>query len=98
MPASQQYFDLRNLAAATCDSRNLLQSLAGNFVKRPPVAIEYGLLPGVLLPAADNNVDVLRVELNAVTDAPRLLGGNQRGSTSEEAIVNRLARQCVVEN
>jgi hypothetical protein len=61
--------DGRYLPAAARDSCRLLSSLVADLVKGPPVAIQRGFLPGQRLPALHDDVDVLRVQLEAKADS-----------------------------
>src|ERR1035441_10521300 len=98
MPRAKLILDERDLAAALGHSCRHLPALLRDLIERAPVAVEHGLLPGVLLPAPDYAIDVLGVELHAVTDASRLLGCHQRCPAAKEAVVKRLTRQCVVQD
>src|SRR5262249_17018368 len=53
---------------------------------------------GELLPALNDDVDILRVELRAVADALRHVGGDQRGARPKEGIVDRGATLSVIQD
>jgi hypothetical protein len=51
------------------DSFSHLSAFIGDLVERSPVAIKQGRFPRVLLPATDNDVNILRIQLHSVFDA-----------------------------
>ena len=62
-----------------------------HLLERPAVRFERGLLPGRVLPALHDNVDVLRIELHAAADPLRQFGGRERRATAKERVVHQLA-------
>jgi hypothetical protein len=91
LPGAKLMLDSRDFAAAPGDSCNHLSAFLGEFIERVPVAVEDSLLSGVLLPAENDYVHILRIELRTVTDAPGLLRRNQSSSTAEKRILATLA-------
>ena len=55
-------------------------------------------LPLQFLPALDDDVNVLRIELDAVADALGEFGGGQRGAAAQERLVHQLAPLGVVQD
>jgi hypothetical protein len=53
------------------NSLSRASSLLRDLIERPRVAVKRGFFPGQLLPALDDDVDVLRIKLDAVADAFR---------------------------
>ena len=90
MPTPQERFDLRDLAAAARNSCRSLRALRCQHFKRPSIAVERGFSAGQRLPALDNHIHVLRVQLDADTNALGEFGGSQCRSASEERLVNQL--------
>jgi hypothetical protein len=91
VPSAKLILDGRDLATTAGDSCSDPLAFFGDFVERAAVPVEHSLFAGVLLPAPDDDIYVLRIELRAIADAPGLLGGDQRRPTSEERVVATLA-------
>jgi excisionase family DNA binding protein len=72
MPAADLSFHNRNLATAARDSSGRLPAFLGDLLDGPPIAIELGLLATQCLPALDDHVHVLRIQLSEA-QTPRLL-------------------------
>ena len=63
---------------------------------RRSVALECGGLAGELLPAADNYVDVLGIDIQSMADAAGKLSGDERRARSQERIINHFATFGVI--
>ena len=85
-----------NFASTTGDSCSHPPSLLGDLIESARVPIQHGLLAGVLLPAAAYDIDILRIEFHAETDASCLLSRDESCPATEETVVNRLSRKGVV--
>ena len=65
MPGPDSCFDLRDLPAATLDSRSLLNALQRDLRERAPITVQNGLLAGVLFPPTYNAVSVFWIDFHA---------------------------------
>ena len=63
-----------------------------------PVVIESGFLARQCLPALNDDVDVLRIQFDSITDALGQFGGRKRRARTEEWIVNQFAEPEVIQN
>ena len=91
-------FDGRDLAAAANNSRRLLPPFLRHFIERPAIDVELCLPVGQCLPALHHNINVLRIELNPVTDALRQFCRRERCAGTKERVINEFAAPKVVEN
>ena len=67
--SAQLRFDGCDFAAATFHSRRDSNPLGFDFLEGPAIAVERRLLARERLPALDHDIDVLRVQFDAVADA-----------------------------
>jgi len=81
MPGTDQRFDLRDLAAATRDSCCDSQPRVLDRLECLAAGAERRLLAREILPALNDDIDILRIELDSVADALGLFGGDQCGAT-----------------
>ena len=72
-------------------SCNLPAPRSRNLLKRPPLAVEHGLLPGEPLPTEHGHIDIPRIDLHAVADSPGALGCDQGAAASQKWVVASLA-------
>src|SRR5579862_3506552 len=98
MATADPKLDIRNFPAAALDSRGILAALLGDLLERPPIPIERRFLAGQLLPALDDHIDVLRIQLDAVADALGYLRGSECGPAAKKRLVNQLATLGVVQD
>src|SRR5262249_27290178 len=85
---------LLSLAQSCCCSRPFLRDL----IQRAPVALECRLLPRQALPPLHDDIDVFRIQLEAVADALGYLRGGERRPAAEEWVVNEFATPEVVQD
>src|SRR5436309_3195829 len=71
-------------------------ALLGDLVESAAVTVECGFLAGLLLPPQNSDVNVSRVDIQAVADAPGLVSGDQRTPRPEKRIVDNVATLGVV--
>src|SRR5579862_85389 len=90
--------DLRNLLAATIDSRSLLAALLGDLLERPPIPIERRFLTGQLLPPLHDHIDILWIQFNAVAHALAYFRGSECSPTAQERLINQFATLGVVQD
>lgn len=64
IPSADLKFDVCNLPVTASDSRRLLQAMLGDFVKRPPVAVESRLQARVILPPANYTICIPRIDFH----------------------------------
>jgi len=75
MAAADLSLDRRKLPAAARDSCGRLSAFLCDFFERSTVAVERCLLSAQRLPPGNYDVDILRVQLDADTNALRQLRG-----------------------
>src|SRR5262249_56631742 len=88
----------RNLLAAASDSYCRLSAFVGDLFEGAPVAVQFGLLARERLPALDDHVYVLRIELDAQTHALGQFRGRQGGPTAQEWLVDQFASLGMVQD
>jgi len=98
MSCAELSLDIRSLPAATRDSCGRLSPLLCDFVERPPVAVERCLLSAQRLPPGNYDVDILRIELYADTNALRQFGGGECSARSEEWVIYQLSSLGVIQD
>src|SRR5260370_32197499 len=69
-----------SVACAGSPSRCLFPSFPGNLAQRSPVAVQRRFLAGERLPPLPYDVNVLRIQLDAVADALRQFVGGEWGA------------------
>jgi len=69
VPGKDQRFYFRDLAVAAGDSCRDLQTFGFHLLERPAIAIERCFSAREPLPSLDDDIDVLRIELQPVADA-----------------------------
>src|SRR5215471_18623988 len=94
--ASYFLLDGRELPAAAVDSCGDVEPLCRQFLERPFVALEHGLLSTELLPSADDDVAVLRLQFNQPRLAPGLLARDERRAGTAEGIKHSVAALAAV--
>ena len=60
------------------------------------IAVERRLLAGLLLPALHDNVDIFRIEFDAVADPLCELSGSERHAAAEKRVMNEFATPKVI--
>src|SRR3954453_19491990 len=98
MPSSDLRFDFRDLAAAAIDSCGSLLPLFGHLFERAAVVFEFCLLARKSLPALQDDVNILRVELDSAADPLREFRGGQRCPAAKEGLVHQLPTLYVVQD
>jgi hypothetical protein len=76
--------DVRDFLAATPDSCRDSQPRRFDLFECPPVALQRGVSTAEVLPALDDDVAILRVDLQPVADPPVGLGRRQGCTAAEE--------------
>ena len=64
----------------TLDSHSLLHPFLGDLLERPPIAVKRGMLTGQLLPARDDDIDVLGIKLQPVANSLCQFSSGERGT------------------
>jgi hypothetical protein len=67
-------------------------ALASNLLEAPSIVGKRGGFAAQLLPALDDDVHVLLIEFDSAADPPGEFRGGERGTASEERIIDQLAR------
>ena len=68
-------------------------ALGFDLLERAAVRLERGLFAGELLPALDDDVDILRIKFDPVADALSEFRCPECGAATQERIVNQLTRR-----
>ena len=92
MPGPDLRFDIRDLPAAALDSCLGSYPFLRDHRERAVVAIQLGLLAGQRLSALHHDVDVLRIQLNAVADALGQFCCRKRGAAAQDWFVDQPPR------
>src|SRR6185295_1823778 len=79
---------------SSCDSK----SFGSNFIECSTIPIERGRLSCQILPSLHDDIHVLGIKFQSVTDALGNLSCCQRGPTARERVVNQLATHSVVQD
>ncbi len=87
VPGKDQRFYFRDLAVAASDSCRDLHAFSFHLLERPTIAVECCLSAREPLPSLDDNVDVLRIELQSAADALRQFSRGERGAASKKRLV-----------
>src|ERR1039458_7213067 len=98
MPGPDQSFDFRDLAAAPRNSCRDSHPRVLDSLECLAAGAERRLLARQVLPALDDDIDILWIEFDSVADALGLFGGDQCRATPEKRIVHRLAAFRVIQN
>src|SRR5690242_3857078 len=98
MPSSDLRFDVRDLAAAACDSCGDAQPLGFDLRERSAVRLQTRLPATEVLPALDDAIHVLRIQLDTVAGTPAHFRGDEGGSRAEERVVDDRATLGVIQN
>ena len=84
MSGQDQRFYFRDLAVAAGDSCRDPHTFGFHLFERPPISIERCFQAREPLPSLDDNIDVLRIELQSVADALRQLRCGERRARCQE--------------
>src|ERR1700680_4901330 len=99
MAGADLSFDLRDLLAAALDSYwRFSVTFWRNLGERSAISVELGLLPSQLLPALDDDIDVLGIKLHSVADPLVQLRGRECGAGAQERIVNEFSAPEMVQD
>src|SRR5713101_8017789 len=89
---------IRDFLAATPDSCRDFQPRCFDLLECPPVALQGCVSTTHVLPALDDDVAVLRVDLQAVAGPPVGLGRRQSCTAAEERVIDYFLALCVVQD
>src|SRR6266404_1666068 len=98
MPGKDLLRDGRDLAPAAFDSCDAPDPFSLNLLERAAVCLELRFLSAQRLPAPDDDVDVLRIEFNAVADALGQFRGRQRCAGTQKRLVHQFAAAEMIQD
>ena len=97
MACAQLLFYVRDLAVAAIDSCRCRLRSAIPLAERRPTCFVHGSLAGVLLPAPNDHVGVLRVQFHQPCFSRASFAGNQRRSRAAEEVSYNIAGLAAIE-
>src|SRR5262249_13055152 len=86
------------LASAMAARRTSWHTLRGHSPEIASVRIENSAVSAKVLPSPDGDIDVDRVQFHGQTSSSDLLGGDDRGPTTDERIVNSVTASGVTQD
>src|SRR5580693_7793462 len=97
MSGVNQRLDLRDLAAASFYSCGTPHPRGFDLIERSPIPIQRCLVTGKILPSANDNIHIARIEIYAKADALCDLGGHHGGSGTKERIEDQFTALRVIQ-
>ena len=98
MPGKDQSFYFRDLADAAGDSRRDSDALGFDLFEGTTVAVERCFFASQLLPALDDDIDILRIKLDPATHPLGQLCRGKCRAAAEERIVHEFAAPRVIQD
>src|SRR5207245_875748 len=95
---ARRFASCSRISSSQCSNSVMPDALLRDILERAAVTVERGFVARLLLPAQYGDVNILRVDIQSVADAPSLLGCNHRTTRSQERVVDNIAPLGVVQN